>query len=79
MIAVGLAALSGLSFMYEVSNKIDETVKPIYDFFEEREKEALLVAEENLNWKYTVDIKKSKMRNDVIRDQNNIKKAKNIS
>ena len=78
IISVGLAALSGsgLSFMYEVSSKIDETVKPIYDFFEEREKEALLAAEENLNWKYIVDIKKSKIRNDLIRDQNNIKKAK---
>jgi len=76
MIAVGIAALSGLSFMYEVSSKIDETVKPIYDFFEEREKEALLAAEENLNWKYIVDIKKHKMRNDLIREQNNIKKAK---
>jgi hypothetical protein len=76
MIAVGLAALAGLSFVNDISNKIDETTKPIYDFFEEREKEALLAAEENLNWKYTVDIKKHKMRNDVIRDQNNIKKAK---
>jgi len=73
MIAVGIAALSGLSFINDISN---ETTKPIYDFFEEREKEALLAAEENLNWKYIVDIKKSKIRNDLIRDQNNIKKAK---
>jgi len=79
IIGIGVAALAGLSLLDDVVNKINETTKPVYDFFEEREKEALLVATEDLNWKSTMNLKNTKIRNDVIREQNNIKKPKYTS
>jgi hypothetical protein len=69
LIGLGFTALTVSSFVSEISDKIDETVKPFYDFFEEREKQALLAAQEELNWKSITKIKNTKIKNDEIRKQ----------
>jgi hypothetical protein len=68
-IGLGLTALAVSGFVADISNKIDEIVKPVYDFFEEREKQALLVSQEELNWKSTMKIKTTKIKNDEIRNR----------
>lgn len=58
LIGLGLTALTVSGFVSDVSNKIDETVNPVYDFFEEIKKQALLAAQEELNWKSITRMKK---------------------
>lgn len=69
---IGMTALAGLSLVSDISNKIDETIKPVYDYFGERERQALLTTQEEVNWKSTMKIKNTKIRNNEIREKYNI-------